>query len=358
MKRPSKNGNKEIKKNALIIDGNALLKFGYHGAKNEYNHFGHHIGGLYQFLTILRKLLDKGIYHKVFTFWDGPLSGKLRYEIYKDYKSNRDKNFETGTFSQDKDLVREKKLIWNYLEQLCVRQLEDYVVESDDLIAYFCLEYSKEYNITICTIDRDMAQLISDNVQIYFCDLKTIVTKENYNEFFEHHQSNALLIKILAGDDSDCVKGIKGVKETTLLKLFPMLKERPVLLSEILIEAKNIQEERINQKKKPLQAIENILERKTDGIQGKSIYEINNRLMNLKNPLITDSVIDKFEDVTLSPMDTTNRSIENIYRKVKETGLDRLINEDRWENYMVPFVKIMNKEKEMYKNWLNENKNN
>jgi 5'-3' exonuclease len=55
-----------------------------------------------------------------------------------------------------------------------------------------------------------MAQLISENVSIYFCDLKTIVNLENYNEFFKPHQKNALLVKILCGDDSDCIKGIKG----------------------------------------------------------------------------------------------------------------------------------------------------
>lgn len=355
-KRPSKYGDKELKRNALVIDGNALLKFGFHGAKNEYNHFGEHIGGLYQFLTILRKLLDSGIYHSVFVFWDGPLSGKLRYNIYKNYKSNRDKNFETGTFSQDKDLVREKKLIWNYLEQLCIRQLEDYVVESDDMIAYFCKNHSNIYDITICTLDRDLSQLINKNVQIYFCDLKEIVTLENYNEFFPHHQSNSLLIKILAGDDSDCIKGVKGVKETLLLKLFPMLKERPVTLIEILEEAKRIRQERIDNKKPPLQAIENIIEARTDGIQGNKLYEINNRIMNLKNPMMSESAIEKFEDMTLLPIDPEGRSVKNIYTKMKQNGLDRLINEHQWEKYMLPFKKIINKEKDYYNIWLERNK--
>ena len=355
-KRPSKHGNKELKRNALIIDGNALLKFGFHGAKNEFNHFGEHIGGLYQFLTILRKLLDGGIYHSVFVFWDGPLSGKLRYNIYKDYKSNRDKNFETGTFSQDKDLVREKKLIWNYLEQLCIRQLEDFVVESDDMIAYFCKNYSSIYDITICTLDRDLSQLISETVQIYFCDLKEMVTINNYNQFFPHHQSNSLLIKILAGDNSDCIKGVKGVKETTLLNLFPILKERPVTLIEVLDEAKKLRQERIDKKKPPLQVIENIIEAKTEGCQGNKLYEINNRIMNLKNPLMSESAIEKFEDMTLLPIDPEGRSVKNIYTKMKQNGLDRLINEHQWEKYMLPFKRIINKETDYYNIWLERNK--
>jgi 5'-3' exonuclease len=345
---PPKNGVNENKKNALVIDGNALLKFGFHGAKDEYNHFGEHIGGLYQFLTILRKLLDSGIYHNVFVFWDGPLSGKLRYNVYKDYKSNRDKNFETGTYSQDVDLVRQKKLIWNYLEQLCIRQLEDPIVESDDFIGHFCINKSNLYNITICTIDRDMSQLISESIKIYFCDLKTIVSLDNYNEFFPHHQSNALLIKILAGDSGDCIKGVKGVKEPTLLKYFPVLTERETSLEEIINEAKIIQQSRIDNKKSPLQVIESIIGGITDGCQGKQLYEINKLIMDLKNPLLTKDAISNFNDITTLPLNPEGRSTKNVFKKIKENGLDRLISEQQFVNYILPFKRIMNKEKENY----------
>jgi 5'-3' exonuclease len=173
MKRPSRSGiNNEPRPKTLLIDSNALLKFGFHGAKNEYNHFGEHIGGLYQFLTITRKLLDKITFDNVFAFWDGPLSGKLRYNIHEDYKSNRDKNFTDGTFSQDKDLVHQKKLVWNYLEQLCIKQLEDYVVESDDLIAQYIIlsESDENEEIYIFSRDKDYLQLISDKVFIISSD--------------------------------------------------------------------------------------------------------------------------------------------------------------------------------------------
>lgn len=354
-KTPPKNGVIEEKKKVLLVDGNALLKFGYHGAKNEYNHRGEHIGGLYQFLTILRKLLDASSYHNVFVFWDGPLSGKLRYEIYKDYKSNRDKNFETGTYSQDKDIIRQKKLIWNYLEQLSIRQLEDFVVESDDMIAYFVKSYSDIYDITICTTDRDMAQLISENVSIYFCDIKNVVTHENYREYFSHHHKNSLLIKILAGDNSDCIKGIKEIKEPTLLKIIPDIANREVTLLEVINECRRIQQERVQNKKKPLIALDNILNKVTDGCQGDKIFEINNKIMNLKYPLMTDSALEKFNDLTTLPINPEGRSIKNVYDKMRKNGLDRLITEHQFVNYMLPFKRVINKEEEFYNNWIKEN---
>jgi len=356
-RRPSKNGEKEErKKNVLLIDGNSLLKLGYHGAKNEYNHFGEHIGGLYVFINILRKLVDKNTYHSVFVFWDGPLSGKLRYNHYEEYKGNRGKNFETGSVPQDKDLLRQKKQIWNYLEQLSVRQADDYVVEADDFIAYFCKTQKHLYNITICTTDRDMAQLICDSVQIYFADLKRVVTLENYQETFQHHQSNALLVKIIAGDTSDNIKGIKGIKEPSLIKYFPEIAERKLQFQEFMQMAKDLQQSRLDEKKKPLKAIDNIIGGVSDGCQGERFYEVNKIIMDLKKPLMRPTALEKFDDVVSLPIDPEGRSVKNVYIKMKENGLDRLISENRFADYMLPFKKIIDKEKDNYNLWVESNK--
>ena len=69
MRRPPKNGVKVRDVNTLVVDGNALFRRGYHGAKDEYNKDGEHIGGIYQFITVVRKLLQDNIYQKVFVFW-------------------------------------------------------------------------------------------------------------------------------------------------------------------------------------------------------------------------------------------------------------------------------------------------
>ena len=112
-KRPPKNGERIKVINTLLVDGNALFKLGLYGAKGEYNHRGEHIGGLYQFLTILRKLLTENLYHRVYVFWDGKFSGKLRYNIYQPYKSGRGKNYIEGT-EPDESEMKQKKMIWNY----------------------------------------------------------------------------------------------------------------------------------------------------------------------------------------------------------------------------------------------------
>ena len=342
-KLPPKKGKRIDRINTLLIDGNALFKRGYHGSHDAYNREGQHIGGIYQFITILKKLLSEDVYHRVYVFWDGEFSGKLRYEIYKDYKSDRGKNYETGTKPDDMDEKLQQYMVKEYLYHLSIRQIEDDVVEADDYIAFYCKNKAEYEDITICTSDRDICQLVNDNIKIYLCDKKIYLTKSNYKEYFLHHHTNIALIKTITGDNSDSIKGIKGVKETTLIKHFPQIVEREVKLAEILIDAQKIQEDRILKKQKPLKALDNILNSVTDGIQGVKLYEINDELVNLTKPKMTEKSIKHFYDVIETPL-SDDRGIMNVYKMVKRDSLDDLIKEYYMSDYFLPFKKLIDRE--------------
>lgn len=351
-KRPPKGNIREYKTNLLLVDGNSLFKRSILGAKDVYNQNQEHIGGIYQFITVVRKLLDEDLYHKAFVFWDGKLSGQLRFNIYKDYKSNRNKDYINGTHPIDENELLQKMQIKRYLEELFIRQYEDEIVESDDLIAYICNNKTKNQKITICTSDRDLCQLIDDDVRIYMCDLKQYITIDNYNQFFKHHHSNAALIKILCGDNSDCIKGVKRLGEDTLLKHFPEIKDRPVTLQEIIDRSIELQSERVTNKQKPLQIFDNIIMGITEGVQGKNLYDINNKLVNLKNPMITEDVIDDLNMIIELPINPEGRDIKNAYQLMKEDGLDREIHNNVSE-YFLPFKKLIEREKKIINYKLN-----
>jgi 5'-3' exonuclease len=348
-KKPKKYGNFKNIRNTLLIDGNALFKLGFFGAKDMFTRDGDHIGGLYIFITILRKLLQEELYYRVFVFWDGKFSGRQRWELYSDYKCDRGKDFINGTHPIDIQEKTEIFLIRQYLEELCIRQLVDNSkagVEADDFIAYYCKTKGVNERITICTSDRDLAQLINPDVRIYFCDrkIRDYVTLENYNNFFDHHQSNSKLIKIIGGDTSDSIKGIDGVKETTLLKYFPELKERPVHLSEIIQSAKKLQAERIKDKKKPLKALTNIIESNTQGVQGKNIYRVNKNIIDLSEPLINKKNKELVEYYRNPIGEIEDRGIKNVYEYMKRDGVDKEI-ESFSTNYLLPFKKLIERER-------------
>ena len=70
-------------------------------------------------------------------FWDGNFSGRLRYEIYKDYKSNREKDFYNETPPSELEFILQKERVISYCEELFIRQYRDDIVEADDSIAYY-----------------------------------------------------------------------------------------------------------------------------------------------------------------------------------------------------------------------------
>lgn len=345
-KRPPRNGEivKKIQ-NTLLVDGNALFKRAFAGAKDEYNSRGEHIGGVYQFLTLLRKLLSEDLYHRVYVFWDGNFSGKLRYDIYEPYKSGRGKDYINGTQPIDEQELNQRKLIWDYLNELYVRQLRHEIIESDDFIAYYCLTKKLNEKITICTNDRDMAQLINDDIRIYFLDLKEYVDNSNFISYFCYKPENGALIKTMIGDNSDTIKGIKGLGLKTLLNLFPELSEREVSINELISIAKEKQEERIKNKQKPLSVLENIVNSITEGVQGKRIYEINDKLVNLKRPMMTEDGIIELEQLIDGTLDSSGRDIKNVLMYMKRDGLDKSIGEARYPDYLIPFKKLIDREK-------------
>ncbi len=344
--RPPKNGvKKKSKVRVLLVDGNALLKVAYNGAKDEYNRNGVHIGALFQFLMILRKRLNEDTFQQVYVFWDGKFSGKLRYEIYKNYKGDRGKDYINGNILEP-ELQNQQKLIQIYLSEFGIRQYQDPIIEGDDCVAYF-VNNNQDKNITVMTNDRDMAQLIGENVRLYLLDRKEHLTVSNYSTLTGYTLKNALFVKIITGDDSDSVKGIKGLGITTLLKYFPEVKQQICDTTWFVKRAKELQEERLNNKKKPLKVFTNIIETNTDGIQGKALFRINEQIMSLKHPLLTTKSIENLDKVIDSPIDFESKSMKSVNRLLKEHHLTDLLRRWDLDEFLLPYKQLLNREKKL-----------
>ncbi len=230
-----------------------------------------------------------------------------------------------------------------YLEEVFVRQIEMVNNEADDLIAYYC-KIAVDEQIIIFSADKDLTQLISENVTIY-----SPITKEYFkngdniviNKVNIPHY-NVLLTKIFTGDKSDNIDGIEGLGEKTLVKYFPQVHEKPCTIEEILDYARNIPQ------KKPIKVLNNILTGKTKlSILGEEFYNTNKKIVDLTNPLITEDGKELVKQILNDTIDPTDRGYKNLMRMMMEDGLFKYLpkNDEAWVSFLTPFMKLTRKEK-------------
>ena len=363
----------------LVLDMNNIMKIS--SVNHDMNDKGEEYGIVATALKIIGDILKKKDFDYCIAAYDGVGSGVLRWKIYKDYKANRDKNYEIHDPSltpYDKSMLafqkkcieysrnkrnhvkkcqetdeesfeRQKLILQNILEELCIRQYEYENVEGDDIISYYVHNKRINEKVVIVSSDKDLTQLISDTVIIYNPRIKDFITHENSSDKLGIYHENVVVEKILCGDSSDNIKGIKGLGESTLIKLFPDLKYRKVTLEEILEQAHKLLDERIKSKKKPLQSLLNILNRNTSGIQGENIYEINHAIIDLTTPLLTKEAEDDLTDILYTPIDTSDRNIRNVYNIINEQGMTSLMDEGKFSDCLSPYSRIIMKEQRRYK---------
>ena len=361
----------------LLVDGNNLLKISL--VDKRMNGKGEEYGAVFLFLRQLGQLLQKKDFNYCVVCWDGDGSGVLRWNYYKDYKANRDKHYEMfgGQSEYDRKIneyvrkvlnysknnkqevkraetddecfQRQRSIIQEILENLYIRQFIYDDVEGDDLIAYYVHHKKPNERVVIVSGDRDLTQLINDEVCQYIPTLKKFISPKNSVEELGITHENTLVKKILCGDSSDNIKGIKGLGEQTLIKLFPEIKETKTSIEAIIERSKELLEERKADKKKPLKSLENIVNGVTDGCQGNKIYEVNKKIIDLSEPLLTEEALKGLKEEMYAPLGDEDRDIKNVYDIIISNGMSDLTNEKVFGNLFCYFERIIKTEKEYSK---------
>jgi len=349
-----------MKTRTLLVDSSYLLKRSFHGAKDTYTIKFGHIGGLYSFLTTIRKLIKDHMINKVILVWDGEGGGIYRHRIDKEYKANRKTKewyrkieMTAAEIRREKEkeesLLKQRKRVQAYAEELFLRQIEVDDIEADDIIAAYCLQKNNKEEIFLYSNDRDFAQLLDLNITIIFPNINQPVTKSNYIMHFNHHYSNALVMKIICGDDADNVQGISGMGEDTLLKYFPELKYKHLSVREICVKADEINKERILNKKKPLKVLENLL-------NNVDRLKTNFRLVNLREPMLNEQAEDELKQLEM-PLSPENRGSKNLFKMMQEDEFLQIYG-STFPNYVEPFYTVIMNEKQLLTEYMKNNKGN
>jgi DNA polymerase-1 len=305
----------------LLIDGLNLF-FRNFSAINTVNSNGAHIGGLGGFFRSLGSLINHIQPTQVYVVFDGAGSSTNRKNLIPEYKSNRNSTRITkhelfdNLEEEDESKIGQITRIIQYLKTLPVKTLSISKVEADDVIAYLSntLPKQPEDRIFIVSSDKDYLQLISEQVIVYRPIEREYYTTDTVKSIFGISPNNFLIYKLLMGDNSDSISGIKGLGPKKLLKLFPELAKHDLSFDDLLDIAENKLKEHI--------VYARILH---------NVEELENKykVMDLSNPMLTDMdkmKIDKLvEDLPLYFLPET---FLEMYREDQLDGMIR--NIDVW----------------------------
>jgi 5'-3' exonuclease len=327
--------------NVLLVDGDNLLTIGFFGRKDIF-HNEKHIGGLYHFIDTLRKVIDVHRLDKVVVFWDGKEGSSCRKQYYVHYKQNRKSR--TRTEEQVHSYSVQRNRIKQYLEEVFVRQGEYDYCETDDAIAYYT-QNSPNENIIVFSSDGDLTQLVSENTRL-FNPSHSKMYHQNDMFKYDHEEiriENIKLVKMLCGDPSDNIAGIRNLGVRRLLGFVPELRTEPITLQFIIDRFNQLFED---DRENRLAA--NLLTGVTKhGVLGEEFFIVNERIVSLDVPFLTDEAKESINELINESMDPEGRSYKNLMKMMSEDGITRLLpkSDDAFVRFLNPFLRLTRKEK-------------
>ena len=227
----------------LIVDGlNTFIRsFSVNPAIND---DGLHIGGLIGFLKSVRYTCDILKPSRCIIVFDGKNGSARRQKIYPEYKATRkvkkrlNRNVDWGTAPQDEEqsMIQQMGRVVEYLEQLPLTLICVDGIEADDGMAYISQQLLPESDIILMSTDKDFLQLVDDRVKVWSPTKKKLYTKKEIFEEYGVHSHNILTYRILDGDKSDNIGGIRGAGLKTLKKFCPQFSDIEKFTAKDLLE--------------------------------------------------------------------------------------------------------------------------
>lgn len=305
----------------LLIDGLNLF-FRNFSAINTVNSKGIHIGGLGGFFRSLGFLVNNIQPTQIYVLMDGIESSSSRKNIIPEYKGGRNTSRITkhelfdSIDEEDDSKIDQIIRIIQYLQTLPVKTLSIPRVEADDVISYLCGITPKNPNdrVFIVSSDKDYLQLVSDQVIVYRPMEKEFYTPDTVVSKFGVTPHNFILYKLLMGDSSDKIEGIKGLGPKKLFKYFPELKTKDLTFQDLL----DIAEERMEEHVIYARVLHDI-----GGLENK--YKV----MDLSKPMMSD--VQKQEVLDIAENEKLNYYPEAFIKMYHEDQLGNLIrNVEIW----------------------------
>jgi DNA polymerase-1 len=249
---------------------------------NAMNPAGHHIGGLVGYLRSVGYAIKTFRPTRVILVFDGLGSTNNKKNLYPEYKGNRAISRVTNwdifdnKLDESEAMTNQMTRLIQYLKQLPVSLVSIDKIEADDSIGFIANHFEQDplcNEVTIVSADKDFYQLISNKVSVYSpVKRKTYKTKDIIEEY-NVHPNNFLLYKVILGDSSDNLPGVRGIGPKKAIKMFPLSDEHEHELEELFTISED------NLKSNAMYG---------SVLESKQQLDINYQLMNLRTANISD----------------------------------------------------------------------
>jgi len=195
----------------FLIDGSNYVYRAFYAIRELSNSKGFPTNAIYGFTTMLLKLLRdwKPEYIAVVFDLKGPT---FRHEAFEAYKATRRPTPD--------DLILQIPYIKDILRGFSIPVLERQGLEADDIIGTLARKYAdKNIRTVIVSGDKDMMQLVSDNIMMIDTMKDKTYDVEAVKERFGVGPEKVIEILGLTGDQSDNIPGVPGIGPKTAQRL-------------------------------------------------------------------------------------------------------------------------------------------
>ena len=184
----------------VLIDGSSYLFRAFHALPPLVTSKGFPTGAIKGVISMIRKLMLDYPDSQIACIFDA--SGKsFRNEIYPDYKANR--------AAMPDELRIQIKPIFDIIQKMGIPLLRVEGVEADDVIGTLAAQASaSSMNVLISTGDKDMAQLVNENVTLINTMTNTLMDEAGVLKKFGVRPKQIIDYLALVGDASDNIPGI------------------------------------------------------------------------------------------------------------------------------------------------------
>ncbi|QCI18393.1 5'-3' exonuclease [Buchnera aphidicola (Aphis nasturtii)] len=199
-------------KPVIIIDGTLYLYRSYFTFQFFNNDQENPYGAIYGTLKTIKNILLKYYNSKKIIIVFDSSKKTFRNKIFSAYKNNRPK--------MPNSLYIQIQPLFNILKNIGIKTLSIPGVEADDIIGSFShkLEQSGE-KVLIVSHDKDMIQLITDNISVLNISNNEIITPKKIQKKYGINPQEFIDLLALMGDKSDNIPGIPKIGIKTALFL-------------------------------------------------------------------------------------------------------------------------------------------